>query len=47
MAVADILETRIRTRARKEQESHNYLNHDCCRQNESDIPIKDDAVAEN
>jgi len=47
MAVADVLETRISTRARKEQVSQNYLEHDCCRQNENDIPIKDDTVAEN
>jgi len=47
MAVADILETRISTRARKGQESQNYLKHDCCRQNKNDIPIKDDTVAEN
>ena len=47
MAVTDVLETRISTRARKEQESQNYLEHNCCRQNENDIPIKDDTVAEN
>jgi len=41
MAVADVLETRISTRARKGQESQNYLKRDCCRQNENDIPIKD------
>ena len=46
-AVADVLETRISTRAVKGQESQNYLKHDCCRQNENDIPIKDDTVAEN
>ena len=46
MAVADFLETRISTRARKGQESQNYLKHDCCRQ-KNDIPIKDDTVAEN
>jgi len=27
--------------------SHDYLNHDCCRQNENDIPMKGDTVAEN
>jgi len=42
MAVADVLETRISTRAGKGQESQNYLKHDCCRQNDNDIPIKDD-----
>ena len=47
MAVADVLETRISTRARKGQKSHNYLRHDCCRQNENDMPIKDNSVAEN
>ena len=47
MAVADVLETRISTRARKEQESRNYLKHDCCQQNENDIPIKYDTFAEN
>ena len=48
MVVADVLETRISTRARKGQKSQNYLKHDCCRQkNENDIPIKDDTVAEN
>jgi len=40
MAVVDVLETRISTRARKWQESQNYLKHDCCRQNENYIPIK-------
>ena len=39
MAVADVLGTRISTRARKWQESQNYSKHDCCRQNENDIPI--------
>jgi len=47
MAVADVLETRISTRATKGQELQNYLKHDCCRQNENDISIKDDTVAEN
>ena len=47
MAVADVLETRIRTRARKGHESQNYVKHACCRQNENDIPVKDDTVAEN
>ena len=47
MAVANVLETRISTRAAKGQESQNYLKHDCCRQNENDILIKDDTVAEN
>ena len=37
----------ISTRARKGQKSQNYLKHDCRRQNENDIPIKDDTVAEN
>jgi len=45
--IADVLETTIRTLAGKGQESQNYLKHDCCRQNENDIPIKDDTVAEN
>jgi len=45
MAVADVMETRISTRA-KWQESQNYLKHDCCRQNKNDIPIKNDTVAE-
>ena len=31
MAVADVLETRISTRAGKGQESQNYLKHDYCR----------------
>jgi len=47
MAVADVLVTRINTRARKGKESQDYLKHDCCRQNENDIPIKEDIVAEN
>jgi len=47
MAVADVMQTRISTRARKGQESQNYFKHDCCRQNENDIPIKDNTVAEN
>jgi len=46
MAVADVLETRISTHARKGQESQNYMKHDCCRQNDNDIPIKDDIVAQ-
>jgi len=47
MAVAKVLETRITRHARNGQKSQNYLNHDCCRQNENDIPTKDDTVAEN
>jgi len=47
MAVADVLETKISTRAMKLQESQNYLKHNCCQQNENDIPITDDTVAEN
>ena len=47
MAVANVLKTRISTRATKGHESQNYLKHDCCRQNENDIPIKDDTVAAN
>jgi len=47
MAIADVLDTRISTHARKGQESQNYLNHDCSPQNENDIPVKDDTVAEN
>jgi len=47
MAVADVLETKISTHARKGQESQNYLKHDCHWQSENDIPIKDDTVAEN
>jgi len=39
MAVSSVLETRIRTCARKGQKSQNYLNHD--------IIIKDNQVAEN
>jgi len=39
MAVSDVLETRIRTCARKGQKSQNYLNRD--------IIIKDNQVAEN
>ena len=42
MSVADVLETRISTRSRKRQKSQNYLKPDWCRQNENDIPIKDD-----
>jgi len=47
MAVADVLETRMSTHARKGQKSENYLKYDCCGQNENNIPIKDDTVAEN
>jgi len=47
MAVADVLNTRLSTCARKGQESQNYLQHDCCLQNENDIPENDDTVAEN
>jgi len=47
MAVAEVLETRISTCARKIQESQNYLKHYCCPQNANDIPVKDDIVAEN
>jgi len=47
VAVADVLETRISTHARKGQKSQNYLKHDCCRQNENDILIKVDTVDEN
>jgi len=48
MVVADILETRISTRARKWQESQNYLKHDAVDKiKKNDIPIKDDTVAEN
>ena len=49
MVVADVLETRISTRARKGQESQSYLKHDCCPQNENDISIVHvhDTVAEN
>ena len=47
MAVADVLQTRISTCAGKGQESQNYLKHDYYGQNENDIPIKDDTVAEN
>jgi len=47
MAVASFLETRISTHARKGQKSQNYLNRDCCQQNENDIPIKDDTFAKN
>ena len=41
MAVADVLEIRISTRARKRPESQNYmyLKVDCCRQNENDIIV--------
>ena len=47
--VATLLVTYLLTylRARKGQESQNYLNHGCCRQNENNISIKDDTVAEN
>jgi len=47
MAVTDVLETRISTHASKGQKSQNYLNHDWCRQNENDIPVKYDTVTEN
>jgi len=47
MAVADVLETSISTRARKWQESQNYLKHDAVDKNENDIPIKEDTVSEN
>jgi len=47
MVVAEVLETRISTSARKGQKSQNYLTQDCWRQNENDIPIKVDIVAEN
>jgi len=33
--------------ATKRQKSYNYLSHDRRRQNENDIPIEDDIVAEN
>jgi len=38
MAATEVLEIRI---TKKGQKSQNYLNHDCCRQNENDIPITD------
>jgi len=49
MAVADVLGIRIglTRHARKRQKLQNYLNDDCFRQNENDIPIKDYTVAEN
>ena len=49
MAVADVLGITIglTRHARKGQKLQNYLNDDCFRQNENDIPIKDYTVAEN
>jgi len=47
VAVAIVSETRISIHAKKGQKSQNYLNCDCCRQNENDIPIKDNIVTEN
>ena len=48
MAVADVLENFATAHTCQEVTGITELfKHDCCRQNENDIPIKDDTVAEN